>query len=102
MIEFKRKVSISNGQFISKANIARIVAVSSELCENVRHPRIDPLTYKERWVIKKEEKGYIFREVTHGCGISGHHKTLRQLVMRSCGHQGIKIILEPSHEATNE
>jgi len=42
--------------------------------------------YFQKWVIKKESKGYIFREVTHGGGICGCHRTVRQLVISTlCG-----------------
>lgn len=80
-IQFKTKMHLVNGKYASKANMGRIFAVSSELCTSVHGNGIDPKTYKERWAIKKEEKGYIFREVTHNGGINGHHKSIRRLVM---------------------
>lgn len=94
MIKFKTRFVLQNGKHASLANMNRIVAVSTEVCKNVYHRNIDNKSYKERWVIKKEEKGYIFREVTHNGGISGHHKTIRRLVMRSCGFPHINIIIE--------
>lgn len=75
------KCQLVNGKFVSKRNINKIIAVNSELCTHVKGYGIDPKTYYEKWTIKKEDKGYIFREITHGGGINGHHKTIRELVM---------------------
>lgn len=95
MIEFKTRVKLINGKYVSEANMHKIFAISSRLCTYVHGYGIDPCAYKERWAIKKEEEGYIFREVTHDGGINGHHKTLRSLVMRTAAFGGhIKVILE--------
>ena len=81
MIQFKTRIHLVNAKYASKANMGKIFAVSSQLCTTVHGYGIDPKTYKERWAITKEDKGYIFREVTHNGGINGHHKTIRRLVM---------------------
>lgn len=94
-IEFKVKVTLINNRFASKKNIKYIFAISSELCTNVHGYGIDPKTYYERWEIRKEKEGYIWREVTHNGGINGHHKTLRLLLIRSCGYRTIKIVFIP-------
>lgn len=94
-IQFKTKVHLVNARYASKANMGRIFAVSSKLCTSVHGYGIDPKTYMERWAIKKETKGYIFREVTHNGGINGHHKSIRQLVLRTAGFgDPIKVIFE--------
>lgn len=83
--------SIRNGKYITNKNVDRIFAVSSELCTHVKSFAIDPKTYHEKWAVKKEPEGYIFREVTHGGGINGHHKTLRSLILQTCLEHGHKI-----------
>lgn len=94
-IQFKTKVHLVNAKYASKANMGKIFAVSSEICTSVHGWGIDNKTYKERWAIKKEPKGYIFREVTHNGGINGHHKSIRQLVLRTAGFGGhITVIFE--------
>lgn len=94
MKEFKVKVTLINGKYASRCNMSRIIAVSSEVCKNVIHPAIDNSTYKEKWVIKREKQGYIFREVTHGGGI-GIYKTIKECVMAACKFSHIKVIFEP-------
>lgn len=94
-IQFKTKVHLVNARYASKANMGRIFAVSSQLCTTVHGYGIDPKTYMERWAIKKEPQGYIFREVTHNGGINGHHKSIRRLVLRTAGFGGhITVIFE--------
>lgn len=100
---FDVKVSIVNGKYISKKNMARIVAISTRPCTRVHGvPAIDKSikengTYFEKWVIKKEKEGYIFREINHGGGISGHWSTLRMLIFHSC-YSGIIVKLEEKEE----
>jgi hypothetical protein len=45
-------------------------------------------------VIRKEQKGYIFREVEHGGGICGTHKTVRRLVESTLCGLSSDIIVE--------
>jgi len=94
MIEFKTKIHLVNGKFASKKNMHKIFAISSRLCTTVIMNGIDPKTYYEKWVIKKEPEGYIFREVTHNGGISGHHPTVKRCVIRATGHRDIKIVFD--------
>jgi hypothetical protein len=42
---------------------------------------MDRTPYFQRWVIMKESKGYIFREVRSNLGISGHFPSIRALVI---------------------
>lgn len=94
-IQFKTKIHLVNAKYASKANMGKIFAVSSEVCTNVIMDGLDNKTYKERWAIKKEPKGYIFREVKHNGGINGHHKSIRALVLRTAGFGGhISVIFE--------
>lgn len=104
MIEFKTKYTVSYPQHIRLKNINRIVAISTEVCKNIICKGIDNSSYHEMWTIVKEKEGYIFREVTHGMAICGHHKTLRKLVIRSGGHDHIKIVLldEPLADDLNQ
>lgn len=76
-------VRLENGSLLTEANMGRIVARSSRLCTNVIHPKIDPKTYREKWVIRKDPEGFIFVEVTHGGGICGHARNVRQLVIKT-------------------
>jgi hypothetical protein len=95
MIQFKTRIHLINAKYASKANMGKIFAVSSEVCKNVIMAGIDNKTYKERWAIKKEDNGYIFREVTHNGGINGHHKTIRRLVMcTASSFKHITVIFE--------
>jgi|GEM_PF-1281271 len=97
---FRVKCKLINGKFVSKKNVDKIFAVSSELCTHVHGYGIDPNTYYEKWAIRKEPQGYIFREVTHNCGINGHHKTMRRLIMATCGsYPRIKVIFQNDTQA---
>jgi hypothetical protein len=93
-IVFKRKVTLIGGKWASKRNMNRIVVRSSELCTHHHHPKIDNKTYYELWRLVKEKKGYIFREITHGGGISGHHKTVKRAVLSACGFSHMTVMLE--------
>ena len=100
MIVIKPKLSFKNGKYISLKNIDKIFAIASRPCTNIKGvPLIDKLIsegqeYFERWKIVKGPDGYEFREINHGCGICGPHKTLRQLIARTCGSSQIQIIVE--------
>lgn len=92
-IQFKRRITVTNSKYIKLKNIDRIVAVNTQPCRTVHGvPGIIPGEYFEKWVIKKEPAGYIFREVKHNMGICGHAKTLRRLIIQSSGLSHIKII----------
>ena len=90
--EFKIKTTIVGGSLIIKKNYNKIVAKSNRLCtHHPGHPGIDPKGYKEEWTIRKEPEGYIFREVTHDGGISGHHKSVRELIIAAASSAHIKV-----------
>jgi hypothetical protein len=82
MTEITATVRIVHGDLICEKNLSRIVATSDQNNETYR--------------VKKEPKGYIFREVDFGHGICGHHKTLRGLIISTLfAVSGIHIRVEP-------
>jgi hypothetical protein len=103
MIEFKRKFSLENGNKINKKNWHRVIAVSTKPCTTVYTSAIDAAirtngSYYEKWRLVYEKNvdngtGYIFREVNHGCGISGHHPTYRAAIW-SALRLDIRVYLE--------
>lgn len=93
-IEFKANFRVSHSNLITKKNMSRIRVYSSRVCDNVIHPRIDNKSYFETYVVKKDPKGYIFQEVTHGMGISGYHKTLRELIISACLSPHLRVCVE--------
>ncbi len=97
-MEIKLKVSLVGGQHISLANMDSIVAKSIFPTSSISTKVIDGIIaekgeYYPEWRVKKEPKGYIFREVNSDCGICGHHPSLRKLIIASIGHR-IKIEIE--------
>jgi hypothetical protein len=95
------RVTISGGRLLSAANADRIIARStraSDPCGNMLPSPIDRYRncppYFQRWVIKKEPKGYIFREVNHAGGINGCHKTIRSLVQATLTLTSSAIVVE--------
>lgn len=86
----KAHVRLENGKALSVKNIDRIEARSDRVCSNIRHPGIGD-DYYEKWVIKRESEGLIFREVTHGMGISGHYSTIRELIIQALSCNGIQL-----------
>jgi hypothetical protein len=97
--KIRAHIRLENGQLISKANAARFVVHGrNDVSKTILGHGFTP-EYRERWVIKHEPQGYIWREVTHGMGINGHRKTLRDLVM-SVAVMGYEIeVLEPEPAA---
>jgi len=104
-IQFERKYAMKNGNKITKKNWHKIVAVSNKPCTSIRGvPAIDRVIesggqYFEKWVLKYEEAhgefpaGYIFREINHGCGISGNHPTPKKAVWSAMNNR-ISVYLE--------
>lgn len=99
-IQLKKKFSMENGNKVTKKNWQKVYATSNQPCTNVLGvPEIE-LTkktkgaYHERWQLvyepeewKEDDKGkyfnpggYIFREINHGCGINGRHKTFKEAI----------------------
>lgn len=77
-MEIKCKVSITGGRLITRANIDRIKAVGTYR-GHVRNGV--ELKGKQIHSVKEEPEGFIFICDETGCGINGHHKTLRDLVV---------------------
>lgn len=86
---------IEGGQLINLKNLKRIRAFSTELCTSVISSHIDPKTYRESYVILRENEGYIFREITHGMGICGHRRTVRALVLAAARLMHIEVLDAP-------
>jgi len=86
-------IKLDGGRLLSAKNASKIIARSTRpsdksgnrLPSPIHRYKDDP-PYFQKWVIRKEPKGYIFREVNHGGGICGCHKTVRRLVEATlCG-----------------
>jgi hypothetical protein len=90
--EVKLHYAIENGSEIVAKNWRRIRAMSDKLCTNVRHPKIDPATYKEVYHVLKGKEGFAFVEVTHGMG-GGHERSLKRLVIRML-MLGCRVVVE--------
>lgn len=99
-IRFKYRATISNSRYLIAKYAPRIVAFKlTPMGNNIRDPKIDPsVPYYEMWVIRKEQRGYIFREVTHGMGINGPHKTVRKLVLSTVMYGDIIVALLQENE----
>lgn len=84
------KWTVPNGRLLSAANASKITCRSTRptdksgnsLPSPIARHRDDP-PYFQRYQIKKEKQGFIFREVTNGSGICGHHATVRALVINT-------------------
>lgn len=100
------RVTLDGGTLLSTANAHRIIArdtrpsdrSGNRLREGEKSPieryKNDP-PYFQRWTVKKEPEGFIFREVTHNGGLCGHADNVRQLVIKTlCGLCGEHIIVE--------
>lgn len=90
MTTIKAHIRLEGGQLLSEANAQSIIA---------RHQPFADMTpgfqaYFQRWVVRKEPQGFIFREVSHGAGICGHHPTVRQLVIATLCGLSSDIIVE--------
>lgn len=98
MIRFLPKITVPNGRFLSAKNAPFITARSTRpsdksgnsLPSPIERYRNDP-PYFQRWTIKKETQGFIFREVHNGAGICGHYATVRELVIYSSRAQHIVV-----------
>ena len=102
MKQITAKIKLSGGRLLSSANAHRIIArdtrASDKMGNSLPSPiyeyRNDP-PYFQKWVIKKEPKGYIFREVNHGGGICGCHPTVRDLVLSTVFSNHIVVEVLP-------
>jgi len=70
-IVFQKIIVLKNGNKLNKTNWKNVVAVSNRPCTNVKGvPIVDQTikndgVYYEKWVLKRECKGYIFQEINH-------------------------------------
>lgn len=80
MKQLKASVAIEGGRLINEANLANIRCVNTQICRGIIHPNIGK-DYREVWRVTKDDRGYAFTEVTHGCGICGSKPTLRDLIL---------------------
>jgi hypothetical protein len=87
-------IKIAGGSLLTAANAPRIVARAlkpsdksgNRLPSPIARYKDDP-PYFQRWTIHRDEKGYCWKEVTHGAGICGYGRTVRELVIKTlcCG-----------------
>jgi hypothetical protein len=96
--EIKASIKITNGQLLSKKNMANIVARSTKLTDPWGNSLPSPIGkfhgqpgVHVEWRIKREPEGYIFRSTTGSSGINGHHKTIRSLVLNTLFSSHIKV-----------
>lgn len=96
--KIKARVRIENGKLASKANASRMIVRGAKDISKTMHVRGFTFSpeYRELYVVMLEPNGYIWREVKHGCGINGHHRTLRELVRNTvCQGYEIEVLPEP-------
>lgn len=74
-------IKLKNGRLISEKNIDKIYASSNRECESTYDKNGLVKGYFEKWRVRKEPEGYIFREVRFNSGINGHHRSLRRLIV---------------------
>jgi hypothetical protein len=96
--KIKARVRIENRKLASKANASRLIVRGTKDISKTMHVRGFTFTpeYRELYVVMLESEGYIWREIKHGCGINGHHPTLRELVSNTvCQGYEIEVLPEP-------
>ena len=92
--KIRARMRLENGKLASKANMARLVVRGTkDISKTILGLGIPP-DYRELYVVMRETEGYIWREVTHGMGINGHHQTFRSLI-RETAHLGYEIEVLP-------
>jgi hypothetical protein len=99
-------IKLDGGKLLSAKNAHRIVARSTKPTDrsgntldqygnSPTYSHKDEPPYFQQWIIKKEKKGFIFRERSHYGGICGHSRTVRQLVIQTLtGLGSTNIIVE--------
>jgi hypothetical protein len=99
--EIKVRISISGGRLLSAANRKRIRVTTLTPDRCVIWPG-KPAGYCDSYVLMRERKGFIFREVNHGCGI-GFHATVRDAVISAARHAfRVEVLDEPIAETVFE
>lgn len=88
MKKITARITVSGGSLLTAANAGRIVARSIRPTDPSGNSLPSPINlhrgkppYFQTWRVKKEPAGFIFREQANGQGISGHHPTVRRLVI---------------------
>lgn len=99
-------IHLHGGRLLTAANASKITARATrptDRCGNtlptpIERYRNDP-PYFQQWVIKKETRGFIFREISNGLGICGHHPSIRALVTATlCGGYGDRNIVVEAYQ----
>ena len=106
MITFTPKITVPNGRLLSARNASKITVRSTRptdksgnsLPSPIERYRNDP-PYFCRYVICKEPKGFIFREVGNGSGISGHSPTVRELVINAARFNHLVVEFDEGGES---
>lgn len=79
------KCTIKNGSLVTESNASKIVVVgvkgSFHGWVSGIGTQVNTEDYTPRYVMVKEEEGWIAREVTFGFGITGHTRTLRDQII---------------------
>lgn len=83
MKQIKAHIKLDGGKYLSAKNKDKIIARCTEPTDRMGNRDTKGEQYFQKWVIKKEKEGYIFREVSHNGGIGGHAATVRQLVIHA-------------------
>lgn len=98
MIEFKRQYTMKNGNKVTKSNWHKVIAICEEPCTTIlgvteiEKAKKEKGSYYCTYNLKKEDKGYIFREQYADTGINGHHKTFKEAIWHAMSHR-IKVML---------
>lgn len=88
-------IRLENGKLISQKNFKRFIARGDkDISRNVLGYGFTS-EYREAYVIMSEPEGYIWREINHGMGINGHHRSLQDLIRCTCWIGGFVIEVLP-------
>lgn len=94
---FRPKIVVPHGRYLAPKYADKITArsiLSTDRNGNTLSRFSKSAPYFQQWRIVKETKGWIFREVTNGAGICGHHPTIRELVIVSSRFNYITIQID--------
>lgn len=97
-VQLKIKIKVEGYSALHGIDHSRISLKGMEVCTNLGSLTTDAIREKYgafycQYRLVKEPNGYIFREVIHDTGISGHHKTIKQAIYRSLGF-GYKLFID--------
>lgn len=97
--KFKIKTTLTGAKKLNKHNWFLVEAVSSIADRShfgnkiIDQEKEKHGAYYEKWELKKEAEGYIFREINHNCGISGHHKTYKAAILTALKLKHISVYI---------